>query len=512
MSNTTRYDSFLSLHLARELNQQLAGRACTFAAFDRERSQFLLGLGEQSLRWDLRTALPAIAPAVADDANQLPLPRKPVLSEISALWDERILRLAISGGQRSNAIRYFMIELLPVHRNVIALDASRKIVKLLMRGSSARPLLRGKPYVPPAARERLEPTGLDAWRLLLGEEPAEWPQRYIDQVAYASPINVRAVTSAETLEQLATRYEAMRNGPVEPCLLLDPAGQPYPHRLWQNAQRTDSLLAALNDARNSAADEPVTRLQKELLRHERKLDKLQSEWGEAAAEAHVLRGRADLLLAHAHGVARGAQRAEVTDFNGEPAVLELDAALSAFENAQAWYEAARKRERAAERLPQLIAATQADLERTRSLLERARAGEQVDLPPAPQRRRPADAPALPYRTYRTSGGLEVRVGRSSRANDQLTLHHSSPNDIWLHARDVGGAHVVLRWANATENPPRQDLIEAAVLAAQHSKARHSRTVPVDWTRRKYVRKPRHAPAGQVWLERAETVFVQMEEE
>jgi predicted ribosome quality control (RQC) complex YloA/Tae2 family protein len=116
--------------------------------------------------------------------------------------------------------------------------------------------------------------------------------------------------------------------------------------------------------------------------------------------------------------------------------------------------------------------------------------------------------AAPYRRYRTSGGLEVRVGRGSSSNDDLTFHHSSPDDIWLHARDVAGAHVVLRWPEREANPPARDINEAAVLAALFSRARTAGTVPVDWTRRKYVRKPRKAPPGKVAIERARTVFVE----
>jgi predicted ribosome quality control (RQC) complex YloA/Tae2 family protein len=113
---------------------------------------------------------------------------------------------------------------------------------------------------------------------------------------------------------------------------------------------------------------------------------------------------------------------------------------------------------------------------------------------------------LPYRVYRSSGGLEIRVGRGAQRNDDLTFHHSSPNDVWLHARHAAGAHVVLRWSEEG-NPPARDLAEAATLAALHSRARSAGSVPVDWTRRKYVRKPRKAPAGTVVLERAQTLFV-----
>src|SRR5690606_14866533 len=128
-----------------------------------------------------------------------------------------------------------------------------------------------------------------------------------------------------------------------------------------------------------------------------------------------------------------------------------------------------------------------------ALLQRALAGSagpaEVDAAIGPAGagagRRGGDARRLPpYRRYRTSGGLEVRVGRNRRANDELTFHHSSPTDVWLHAR------------------------EAAGLAALHSRARTSGTVAVDWTRRRYVRKPRKAPPGLVVPERVRTLFVE----
>jgi predicted ribosome quality control (RQC) complex YloA/Tae2 family protein len=107
--------------------------------------------------------------------------------------------------------------------------------------------------------------------------------------------------------------------------------------------------------------------------------------------------------------------------------------------------------------------------------------------------------------------LEIRVGRGAHRNDDLTFHHSLPDDVWLHARHASGAHVVLRWSRK-EKPPARDLEEAAILAALHSRARGSGTVPVDWTRRKHVRKPRKAPAGTVILDRVKTLFVEPDPE
>ncbi|HSL70309.1 MAG TPA: NFACT RNA binding domain-containing protein, partial [Longimicrobiales bacterium] len=246
-------------------------------------------------------------------------------------------------------------------------------------------------------------------------------------------------------------------------------------------------------------------------RERKKLEKLEHEAAVAASEAVRLRAEADLLLAGAHDVPRGATVVELPGFDGKPTKLQLDPALNAIDNAQERYAQARKRDRAAERLPALIAETRQNLARLEETLRRVHAGEPVELragPAARSRSSQGNEERLSYRRYRTSGGLEVRVGKNSRSNDELTLRHCSPNDIWMHARAVGGAHVVLRWDDPNGHPPKQDLIEAAVLAALHSKARHAGTTPIDWTRRKYVRKPRGAPPGTVMVERVKTLFVQ----
>jgi predicted ribosome quality control (RQC) complex YloA/Tae2 family protein len=223
--------------------------------------------------------------------------------------------------------------------------------------------------------------------------------------------------------------------------------------------------------------------------------------------------RADLLLSQLHAVERGADSITLTGFDGEVVTIALDPARSPSGNASALYDSARRRERAAERVPELVRRAGREMDALEGLAARIRDGtagpeELARL----QRVQPAtgrDAPPpLPYREYRTSQGLEVRVGRGSKSNDDLTFRHSSPNDIWLHARDAAGAHVILRWNRADANPPAADLQEAATLAALNSKARTSGTVPVDWTRRKHVRKPRKAGPGLVIPERVKTVFVE----
>ena len=247
----------------------------------------------------------------------------------------------------------------------------------------------------------------------------------------------------------------------------------------------------------------------------KKRGKLQRELG-ATPDPRAIRVNGDILLAHLRLVKRGASEVTLPGFDGVSETIVLDPAFSPQENAERFYDRAGRAERARARLPDLIREAVTRVDELGALLDRVRAGEAsadeirgvLPEPGSSGRGRPdPSAPALPYHRYRTSGGLEVRVGRGSKANDRLTFKHSAPNDIWLHARHSAGAHVVLRW-KSEEGPPARDLEQAAILAALHSKARTSGSVPVDWTRRKYVRKPRKAPPGLVQLDRAKTLFVE----
>jgi predicted ribosome quality control (RQC) complex YloA/Tae2 family protein len=521
VSSTIHYDSLLVRHLAFELNRALHGQRLAAVHLVREERLLALQFQDRTLllesatgvfRWALTT--PAAEPII--------LPRRAAVNAVYALPDERVLRIELTGGARSNAAFVIVVELLGGQRNALVLDEADRVLKQLDAQGRTRQQ-RGQPYVRPKRRQRdgvTEPIGYQEWVDLLGSTVAnERARRLIDRVAYISRINAPTLVDVNDLTAGYERYRQLVTAePNAFVIRIQEEAQPYGHALWQaNAEPATSLVAAIDQAARGApvAASPVAQLERSAKRVQQKLSRLQAESSSAVEEAAALRSAADLLLAHAPAVKRGSSEVELPGFDGVPVRLQLDPTMTGSEQAQAWYEKARKRTRAGEQLPALIQAAERELADLESLLERARRGEPVEVrsaPPPQRRSRPDPGERLPYRRYRTTGGLEVRVGRNSRSNDELTLKHSSPNDIWLHARATGGSHVVLRWTDANAAPPKQDLLQAAALAALHSKARHAGTVPVDWTRRKYVRKRRNSPAGTVMVERVKTVFVQPSEE
>lgn len=117
---------------------------------------------------------------------------------------------------------------------------------------------------------------------------------------------------------------------------------------------------------------------------------------------------------------------------------------------------------------------------------------------------------LPFRVFHVDGGFEVWAGKSSDSNDLLTLRHAKPDDLWFHARGSSGSHVLLRVGSAPGEPSKRAKEEAAAIAAYFSKMKTASLVPVAMTEKRYVRKPRGAPAGTVVLEREKVLFVEPE--
>jgi predicted ribosome quality control (RQC) complex YloA/Tae2 family protein len=110
----------------------------------------------------------------------------------------------------------------------------------------------------------------------------------------------------------------------------------------------------------------------------------------------------------------------------------------------------------------------------------------------------------PYRFF-SSDGLRIYVGKNNKQNDQLTLKTAQANDIWLHTQKIPGSHVIIK--KDYGEIPSSTVYEAAVLAAWHSKAKHSGNVPVDYTKVKNVKKPKGAKPGMVIYTDYKTLYV-----
>jgi predicted ribosome quality control (RQC) complex YloA/Tae2 family protein len=541
VSNTVRYDPLLVHYLATELRDRLRSRACAAAPFFAPDLSVTLPFesGEQ-LRVDLHPtrgwfrllSSPTSPPDVELEATCV---------GVSSPEDERIIRIDLfEEGRFRDQSRAIVFELHTNQWNAILVGEDERIVTILRpRRAGRRSLYPGERYVEPVGEPRYGALAVDrdeawgVWMRTLEKAPRTDHRRtLLTSFAWTGTTNVDWILGDESapLEASFDRWWHLRSRPpADPVLLkVDHGTQPYPLPLEGMASRTaSSILEAMTSVADDTApaapadariDLGIALAEERAVSAARRAERLRQELS-SAGESDRFKGIGDLLLARLQLVPRGAGAVELEGWDGETVHVTLDPRLSAADNARWYYDEAGRKRRAEERLPQMLLEAEREAERWRSVAEDLASG--VPLPPwlAEELRRREQASgdggragaAPPYRSFRTSGGLEVRVGRNAKDNDRLTFHASSPNDVWLHARSVAGSHVILRWRDAEGSPPARDLTEAAMIAAVFSRARTSGTVPVDWTRRKYVRKPRGAPAGTVIPQRVRTLFVEPDE-
>ncbi|MBI3005973.1 MAG: DUF814 domain-containing protein [Ignavibacteriales bacterium] len=264
----------------------------------------------------------------------------------------------------------------------------------------------------------------------------------------------------------------------------------------------------------------------EVERSERTLQKLSQEMqsGDRAKEYETI---GKLLMANLGVVRKGLKKVQLENIFAAPSstlTIQLEPALTATQNAERYFQKSKKARSAQEenhqrkdRLTRLVhdgrrLLTELDnLESTEGLQKFT--SEHRDLLTTfgvrlNRHGKRLHEERVPFRIFTVSGGFEVWVGKSSENNDLLTVKYAKPNDLWFHARGSSGSHVVLKVGTGKGEPGKQAIEQAAAIAAYYSKMKNSKTVPVAMTQKKYVRKPRRAPAGTVTIEREKLFFVE----
>lgn len=289
-------------------------------------------------------------------------------------------------------------------------------------------------------------------------------------------------------------------------------------RLWPK------LVSIELEARKNAL---AKRLRSELERRKRRLRAVEQD-AARVADAALLRADANLVLAHLHALGKVSGELDLDDLTADPPTrrrVTVDPKLGARAQCDAWFLRARKLERGAVLAKDRALATQRELDDIAGVLARVlaltTAAELAPLadearrfgiaPTAAAEPRKAGRPAVrvPYREFRGAADRAIWVGRGAADNDALTLRHAKPHDLWLHARDESGAHVVVPLARNEDCPPEL-LCDAATLAAHFSSARNAERADVIYTPRRYVQKPRKSAPGSVQVLREKVFRLQLE--
>jgi predicted ribosome quality control (RQC) complex YloA/Tae2 family protein len=424
-----------------------------------------------------------------------------------------------------------IVEVLGQRANIILVDDNNLILDAVKRvpgDDRRRSILPREPYLaPPRPKTLLDPRRATSHAMaeLAGGDERNLAKAIVGAFAGVSPQQaretiVRAVGQpvdsiapdlpwaelAQSLRELWTErapsvaygddvpvafapYHMQQYPVVRPAATIGAALETYyaaTQTITAHAQRRDALRQRLEDVR-------------ERLQHQ--LDALNRELAKAEA-LDRLRWEGEMIFGYLHAIAPG-QRELVVE--GE--TIKLDPDKTSVENAQARFRDYDKAKGALAGVPERVASTQAQaqyLDDTLALLQFAERYEDIAaierevqeqglLKADSGKRSPRGPRAAPLRLV-SSDGIPIYVGRSAGQNEESTFRIAQSNDLWLHAREVPGAHVIVKTERTV---PERTLEEAAGLAAYFSALRNSTSVDVVVTERRHVRKVSGGPPGLV---------------
>nr|WP_242693335.1 NFACT RNA binding domain-containing protein [Sabulibacter ruber] len=222
---------------------------------------------------------------------------------------------------------------------------------------------------------------------------------------------------------------------------------------------------------------------------------------------------ADIIMANLTNIPAGSKEVELYDFYHDTArVIPLKSTETPQKTAERLYKKAKNQKIELKLLEERATRKEGEVERLSRLLDELEGVETAQqLRAFLKQHSPAKAETqidLPYHTFEMMG-YKILVGKNAKANDKLTLKHTHKDDLWLHAKDVPGSHVVIK-NQAGKTIPAPVMEAAAQLAAFYSKRRTDSLCPVLYTPKKYVRKAKGAAPGSVIVEREKVLLVKPE--
>ncbi|MGN1092718.1 MAG: NFACT family protein, partial [Monoglobaceae bacterium] len=230
----------------------------------------------------------------------------------------------------------------------------------------------------------------------------------------------------------------------------------------------------------------------------------------------------DLLTANIYKIKFGMKNITVENYysdNCELIEIKLDETKSPSQNAQRYYKKYNKLKTAelfateqieeAEKEKYYLESVAEALENVENSAElddiRAELEQEGYIKSANTKKKKNQIKSAPLR-YMSSDGYEILVGRNNRQNDELTIRMAYSTDLWFHTKQIPGSHTIVR-TKGEKDIPETTILEAAKLAAYHSKAKNSSQVPVDYTIIKNVKKPNGAKPGMVIYDSYNTLYV-----
>jgi predicted ribosome quality control (RQC) complex YloA/Tae2 family protein len=433
---------------------------------------------------------------------------------------DRILAIDVETHEGPHTL---VAELMGKHSNLMLLDPETRVIaaaKWVNRSKSVRPIQAARTYEPPP---------FEAKRSLLEAKPGE----NLNDFQGVSPFLRRLLETrgSEGLTELQATIQAQDFHPV-----LVPGVGAYPIPLEDIglpgvSRQTISIAleqhfdsAIRNEEIRSLKESLLGQLKRVLLAREVALNEL-NQAAETARRAGHFQLMGELILAYGSNLESGASSLQAQDYEGESITISLDPELGYLDNANKYFSKAKHAKAREGTVKDQIGRMTQDHVAISGMIAKAELEERLDrlrdLREDAKKHRWLHDTAVtakkkderPYEGHRVRellgpNGYTVLYGENAEANDHLLVRVARPNDYWLHVRGSASAHAVIQTQNHPEKVSKEVLMFAAKIVVQHSPSKHSGYVPVDYTLKKYVRKPKGAAKGMAVYTHEKTLHVE----
>ena len=442
-----------------------------------------------------------------------------VIESIEQIENDRIVEITVSNkneiGDHIQAT--LIIEIMGKHSNILLVDkSSHKILEVIKHigfsQNSYRTLLPGATYIAPPSTEALNPFMVKDEKLFEILQTQELTAKNLQNLFQGLGRDTATELERQLLNDKLATFRNFFGQETKPCL-TDKSFScvPFSSKTAENFDSLSQLLdiyykdKAERDRVKQQASELIRRVENELQKNRQKLKKQEKELL-ATENAEEFRQKGELLTTFLHQVPNDQDQVILENYyTNQPITIALDKALTPNQNAQRYFKRYQKLKEAVKYLTDLIEETKATilyLESVETVLNQAGLDEIAEIREEliqtgfirRRQREKIQKRQKPEQYLASDGKTIIYVGRNNLQNEELTFKMARKEELWFHAKDIPGSHVVI---SGNLNPTDEVKTDAAELAAYFSKGRLSNLVQVDMIEVKKLNKPTGGKPGFV---------------
>ena len=442
-----------------------------------------------------------------------------VIESIEQIENDRIVEITVSNkneiGDHIQAT--LIIEIMGKHSNILLVDqSSHKILEVIKHigfsQNSYRTLLPGATYIAPPSTETLNPFSIKDEKLFEILQTQELTAKNLQILFQGLGRDTATELERQLLNDKLATFRNFFGQETKPCL-TDKSFScvPFSSKTAENFDSLSQLLdiyykdKAERDRVKQQASELIRRVENELQKNRQKLKKQEKELL-ATENAEEFRQKGELLTTFLHQVPNDQDQVILENYyTNQPITIALDKALTPNQNAQRYFKRYQKLKEAVKYLTDLIEETKATilyLESVETVLNQAGLDEIAEIREEliqtgfirRRQREKIQKRQKPEQYLASDEKTIIYVGRNNLQNEELTFKMARKEELWFHAKDIPGSHVVI---SGNLNPTDEVKTDAAELAAYFSKGRLSNLVQVDMIEVKKLNKPTGGKPGFV---------------